>query len=127
MHIQWHPCAENILASAGADPCLIVWNVETEEVLMRYTEFPDLIYSICWDYNGSRIATTCKDKKIRVLDARKGENLNVSPHALLLRASVAISLYLCVTRRARGMLATSHLGLSSVARLTSCSRLGSAE
>lgn len=34
--------------------------------------------SISWDYNGSRLATTCKDKQIRVLDARTGEVLQVS-------------------------------------------------
>lgn len=32
---------------------------------------PDVIYSVCWNRNGSLIATTCKDKSIRVIDPRK--------------------------------------------------------
>lgn len=64
--------------SAGADNILFVWNVGTGEVLVEITVHPDMIYSISWDYNGSRIATTCKDKKIRVLDARSGDVLQVT-------------------------------------------------
>lgn len=74
-HLQWHPSAENVLMSAGADNILFVWNVGTGEVLVEITVHPDMIFSISWDYNGSRIATTCKDKKIRVFDARSGDVL----------------------------------------------------
>jgi hypothetical protein len=74
-HLRWHPSATNVLASASADNTIRVWNTETGEVLSATVVFPDMIQSICWDYNGSRIATTCKDKKIRVVDARTGEVL----------------------------------------------------
>jgi WD40 repeat protein len=77
-HLRWHPSATNVLASASADNTIRVWNTETGEVLSATVVFPDMIQSICWDYNGSRIATTCKDKKIRVVDARTGEVLQVS-------------------------------------------------
>lgn len=64
--------------SAGADNILFVWDTSTGEILMESAVHPDMIYSISWDYNGSRIATTCKDKNIRVLDARSGEVLQVT-------------------------------------------------
>ena len=81
-HIQWHPSAENVLASAGADNVLIVWDVGTGEILMRCEAHPDMIHSISWNYNGSLIATTCKDKKIRVIDARTGDVVQVRVHVL---------------------------------------------
>lgn len=39
---------------------------------------PDLIYSACWNRDGSQILTSCKDKTIRVLDPRKGTVIAVS-------------------------------------------------
>ncbi|KAK6467861.1 coronin-1A-like [Huso huso] len=32
----------------------------------------DMIYSACWNATGSQIITSCKDKKIRVIDPRQG-------------------------------------------------------
>jgi hypothetical protein len=74
-HIQWHPTAENVLASAGADNALIVWDVESGDMLMRCDVHPDMIFSISWSYNGSLIATSCKDKKIRMIDPRTGDTV----------------------------------------------------
>jgi WD40 repeat protein len=76
-HIQWHPTAENVLASAGADNALIVWDVESGDMLMRCDVHPDMIFSISWSYNGSLIATSCKDKKIRMIDPRTGDTVQV--------------------------------------------------
>ncbi|KAG7234847.1 hypothetical protein CRUP_034268, partial [Coryphaenoides rupestris] len=34
---------------------------------------PDVIFSVCWSRSGSLICTACKDKKVRVIDPRKGK------------------------------------------------------
>mmetsp|Transcript_64932 Transcript_64932/g.103327 ORF Transcript_64932/g.103327 Transcript_64932/m.103327 type:complete len:464 (-) Transcript_64932:703-2094(-) len=70
--ILWHPTASNILLSASYDPVIAIWNLETGEAVVEIDCHPDLIYSVDWNTNGSLIATTCKDKKIRVIDVRKG-------------------------------------------------------
>lgn len=76
---MWHPSAENVLASAGYDHKIIVWNASSGEQLALLEGYhPDIIYSFSWNYNGSLIATTCKDKKIRVIDPRKNEVISVS-------------------------------------------------
>jgi coronin-1B/1C/6 len=36
---------------------------------------PDMIFSIAFNYDGSQFVTTCKDKKIRVMDSHTGEVL----------------------------------------------------
>ncbi|KAI5625280.1 coronin-1C [Silurus asotus] len=72
--ITWHPTARNILLSAGCDNVIMIWNVGTGEALITLEEMhPDVIFSACWNRNGSLICTACKDKKIRVIDPRKEE------------------------------------------------------
>lgn len=66
MHIN---CDNHLL---GADLKILIWNVGTAEVLFTINH-PDLIWSVCWNWEGTRIVTTCKDKKIRIYDPRTGE------------------------------------------------------
>uniref|UniRef100_A0A182TJM1 Coronin n=1 Tax=Anopheles melas TaxID=34690 RepID=A0A182TJM1_9DIPT len=74
--VLWHPSALNVLLTAGSDNLIVVWNVGTGEVLVRIDCHPDTIYSACWNWDGSQLVTTCKDKKIRILNPRNGEVLN---------------------------------------------------
>lgn len=58
--------------SAGADALVILWNAATAEAQIEIP-FPDIIYSVSFNYDGSLFACTCKDKFTRVVDPRKGE------------------------------------------------------
>ncbi|CAF2039673.1 unnamed protein product [Rotaria magnacalcarata] len=71
-YIEWHPTAENLILSAGLDYQVILWNVEKAEPIQIYRCHPNAIQSITWNRNGSLFATTCKDKCIRVIEARSG-------------------------------------------------------
>jgi len=71
--IAWHPSAYLVLLSAGSDNKVFVWNVATAEILTELDTHPDMIYSAVWNHNGSKIATTCKDKQIRMFDPRIGK------------------------------------------------------
>ena len=83
-----------MLASVGFDHKIFVWNTSTGEQLCKIDGFhTDIIYSISWNYDGSLLATTCKDKKIRVIDPRKNEIISVS---------VYVALCVCVRERGRG-------------------------
>ncbi|KAG7274716.1 hypothetical protein CRUP_021157, partial [Coryphaenoides rupestris] len=67
--ISWHPTARNVLLSAGCDNQVIVWNVGTGEAMITLEDMhPDMIFSACWNRNGSLICTACKDKTIRERD-----------------------------------------------------------
>ncbi|KRX47224.1 Coronin-like protein cor-1 [Trichinella murrelli] len=70
--ILWHPTANDILLTAGGDLKLCLWNVGTGELLVQIAGHPDLIWSVDFNYDGSKLLTTCKDKKIRVIDPRTG-------------------------------------------------------
>ncbi|NXJ95398.1 CORO6 protein, partial [Corythaixoides concolor] len=70
--ISWHPTARNVLLSAGCDNLVILWNVGTGEMLLALEDMhTDLIYNVGWNRNGSLLVTTCKDKRVRVIDPRK--------------------------------------------------------
>eukprot|EP00090_Calanus_glacialis_P031332 TRINITY_DN5161_c0_g1_i1.p1 TRINITY_DN5161_c0_g1~~TRINITY_DN5161_c0_g1_i1.p1 ORF type:complete len:623 (-),score=166.62 TRINITY_DN5161_c0_g1_i1:111-1979(-) len=71
--IEWHPTAENILVSASYDHTIIVWNIARGVPVNSINCHTDTIYSMSFNRNGSLLATTCKDKKLRVLDPRTGE------------------------------------------------------
>ena len=90
--LAWHPTAENVLASGGADGVIFVWNTETGDAMFQLADLhPDLIYCISWNYNGSLLASSCKDKNVRVIDPRKGTVISVSE--IYLRLIDCVCLY----------------------------------
>lgn len=72
--VVWHPTAQNILLSAGSDNKIFVWNVGTGEGVMEL-EFPDIPLSVSWSWDGSKFVTSCKDRKVRIVDGRSGRIL----------------------------------------------------
>ena len=88
--VLWHPSAQNILLSAGSDNNVCIWNVGTGECLINFQvmmikmlmivmimmminfQLPELVLSACWNWDGSEVLFTCKDKKIRRVDPRDG-------------------------------------------------------
>ena len=55
----------------------IIWDVARGQPLNVISCHSNTIYSISWNPNGSLFATSCKDKKIRVIDPRTGCVLQV--------------------------------------------------
>ncbi|XP_076342004.1 coronin-2B-like isoform X1 [Tachypleus tridentatus] len=78
-YIEWHPTAENILLSAGFDNLILVWQVSKGDVVRTIDCHPDSIYSMSFNHDGSLLATTCKDKRLRIVDPRQGIVLKEGP------------------------------------------------
>ncbi|WAR03224.1 COR1C-like protein [Mya arenaria] len=72
--IEWHPTALNLLLSAGADNKMFLWNCGTGEAILEI-ETPDVVLSMSFNYDGTRFATTCKDKMLRVFETRSGDTI----------------------------------------------------
>ncbi|XP_063286966.1 coronin-1A [Pelobates fuscus] len=71
--VTWHPTAQNILLSAGCDNVILIWDVGIgQSVIVLEDTHSDLIYSVAWNWDGSQICTSCKDKKIRIIEPRAG-------------------------------------------------------
>nr|CDS34686.2 coronin 1B [Hymenolepis microstoma] len=73
--VQWHPTAQGIIVSTGADNCVILWDSLTQSQLIS-VEFPNLVTCLSFSYNGSKLAACCKDGVTRIMDPRTGNFLN---------------------------------------------------
>jgi coronin-2 len=75
--LEWHPTTDNVLISAGFDNLIIVWDVTSAPlngncILKIIDCHVDQIYSLAINREGSHIATTSKDKFLRVIEPRTG-------------------------------------------------------
>jgi coronin-1B/1C/6 len=68
--VLFHPTAKNVLASASYEVKL--WDVESMQCRAEMDKQPDMVQNMDFDYTGSNLATTCKDKKLRLFDTRNG-------------------------------------------------------
>lgn len=57
---------------------ILVWDVSSRAILQTINCHVDMIYSMAVNRNGSFIATTSKDKKLRVIEPRNGIVISVS-------------------------------------------------
>ncbi|KAM6894290.1 coronin-2A-like [Lycodopsis pacificus] len=88
--IEWHPTAENLLLSSAYDYKVLLWDVSQVGAVIRYPvrvvlmpihhRYPSdtLLLSVSFNSDGSRLAVTSKDRRVRVLDPRTGRILQVS-------------------------------------------------
>ncbi|GBG24767.1 Coronin-like protein [Hondaea fermentalgiana] len=70
--VRFHPTAEHVLASGSADHMVKVWDVQNgaSKVDIPHEE---LLQDVVWSYDGSMLATSSKDKQMRLIDPRSGE------------------------------------------------------
>ena len=66
------------MASAGFDLKVIIWDVGKASPVHVISCHDDVINSLCWNLDGSLLATSSKDKKARVIDPRKTDDHVVS-------------------------------------------------
>lgn len=70
--LAWHPSANHVLASASVDHTIKLWDMEKGE-RQSIGVHSENILSMNWNLDGSLLNTTCKDKKLRIIDPRSGE------------------------------------------------------
>lgn len=74
-HVGFNPVAENILASSSLDNTIKVWDIESGEVLYTLPH-PAMVTSFSWNYDGTKLATVAKDRKLRIWDVRNEKILS---------------------------------------------------
>ncbi|RKP26543.1 hypothetical protein SYNPS1DRAFT_32706 [Syncephalis pseudoplumigaleata] len=72
-HVLFHPTADQVLASSSADATIRLWDVGKAMERQVVDGHHEVIQSITWNYNGSLMASTCRDKKLRILDVRANQ------------------------------------------------------
>jgi len=69
---KFNPVANNLLATSGVDYAVKVWDIEKGQAVVSIdAAHADIIQSCEWNFNGSLLSTSCKDKKLRILDPRQ--------------------------------------------------------
>ncbi|XP_077106957.1 coronin-2A isoform X1 [Ranitomeya variabilis] len=81
--IEWHPTASNIIFSTAYDYKVMIWNLDSKEPVIyspvRTIEcHKDVILSMSFNLDGSLLATSCKDRKVRIIDPLKGSIIQES-------------------------------------------------
>ncbi|KNE55393.1 hypothetical protein AMAG_01289 [Allomyces macrogynus ATCC 38327] len=69
-NVSFHPTADNVLASAGADFVVKMWDIEHAAEKIELGGHGEIIQSMTYSWTGDMLATTCKDKILRVFDIR---------------------------------------------------------
>lgn len=75
--VKWHPTANNILFSSAYDYQIMVWNLDCPDQVIKnpvktISFHNDVVLSMSFNTDGSLLATSCKDRMIRVIDPRSG-------------------------------------------------------
>ncbi|KAH8582096.1 coronin like WD40 repeat [Cryptosporidium sp. chipmunk genotype I] len=69
--IEFNRNANNILSSTSSDGEIAIWDLERSLKIFSYQENKNLCYDIKWNYFGNMLATTNKDRLIRIVDPRE--------------------------------------------------------
>ncbi|XP_077425909.1 coronin-2A isoform X2 [Vanacampus margaritifer] len=75
--IEWHPTAKDILFSTAYDYKVMIWNLDCPEQVIKnpvrtISQHTDVVLSISFNTDASLMATTCKDRKVRLMEPRSG-------------------------------------------------------
>jgi coronin-1B/1C/6 len=68
--LQWHPIANNVLASVGKDPSIKIWDVEKSSAVVTLEGFGGLVQDLAFNNDGSQLITSSKDKQAKIFDVR---------------------------------------------------------
>ncbi|WVQ85125.1 hypothetical protein IAT38_007290 [Cryptococcus sp. DSM 104549] len=73
-HVVFNPASSNLLTAASGDHLVRLWDISQggDSPQITLTGHNDSIQSIAWNAVGNVLATTCRDKKIRLFDPRAG-------------------------------------------------------
>lgn len=74
----FNPAAQNVLASSSGDYSIKLWDVESGAANLAL-KHGDIVQSLSWSADGSLLVTTCRDKKLRIWDARQQKPVVESP------------------------------------------------
>lgn len=75
--------------SASLPSQVLIWNLDVGEPVKMIDCHSDVILCMSFNTDGSLLTTTCKDKKLRVIEPRSGRVLQVKPRFLKGKGGIA--------------------------------------
>lgn len=74
--VGFHPTADCLMYSTSAGN-INLWDLTEQKELYSNNEHPEVIQALSWKLDGTVLATTCKDKMIRVVDPRAQQAISM--------------------------------------------------
>lgn len=72
--VGFHPTADYLLYSASFTT-LTLWDIISQQEIFSNADHTEVIQSVSWKRDGTLLATSCKDKQIRIIDPRAAESI----------------------------------------------------
>lgn len=73
--VAWHPTAQGVIATASGEHVIKVWDIANpEDARTTLQGHTDTIQSLAWSVTGDLLATTSRDRKLRLFDPRASSN-----------------------------------------------------
>ena len=69
--LSWNPAVNSLISSASHDMTVRIWDVTAARCKVVLSGHFEAALDQCWSLMGDRLATSCRDKDIRVFDPRK--------------------------------------------------------
>ena len=73
LYTLFNPCASNILSTVDGNRGVQIYDIERTSPTLNIGCHTKLIQDLKWTYDGSSVATTSKDKIVRIFDPRAGD------------------------------------------------------
>ncbi|EDV91711.1 coronin-7 isoform X2 [Drosophila grimshawi] len=67
--VGFHPTADGLMYSTAAG-CVALFDIAAQKEIFSNNEHPEVIQSVSWREDGTVLATSCKDKCLRIFDPR---------------------------------------------------------
>jgi hypothetical protein len=68
--VNFHPTANNVLLTSGSDFVMRAWDITHGTEAFALSGFGDLVTGVAVSYQGDLLATTSRDKQLRIFDMR---------------------------------------------------------
>jgi len=78
MNLSFHPLAADVLLTADAGKTVQLWDITTGQSHVTLPEHKAAPTSFSWSADGKLLASSCKDKQVRLFDPRSSSSLVAS-------------------------------------------------
>jgi len=79
--VDFHPTAQDVLISSSGDNLVKFWDLQLNQEKLQLTDHTNTVDTITWDYTGTTMASSCRDKKMRLFDVREKKQIKEGePH-----------------------------------------------
>jgi len=74
--VDFHPTANNVVVTSAGDLTIRFWDIQQNAEKLKLDAHADSILSTSWNWNGSLMSSSSKDKLLKLWDPRNNKQIN---------------------------------------------------